>query len=482
MKSKFNISVVIILLLSASACVTPPYTQKSENRNTPESFYQSVSSKDAKDTLNSANIPWKEFFKNDTTLIQLIDEALKNNQELNIFNQEIKIAQNNVRLKKATYLPFLGAVLGTSLEKPARYTFNGAVEENLNIADNKKFPDPLPNMLMGVNFSWELDIWKKLRNSKKAAVYKYLSTIEGKNFLVTRLVAEVASLYYELLSLDNQLDITKNYIEILNNALEIVKQEKAAARTTELAVKRFEAEVYKNQSRLYYIQQQIVETENKLNFLLGRFPQSIPRNSKIFSNIVPQQVFSGLPSQLLRYRPDVRQAEMLLMSTQFEIKSARAEFYPSLRLDGVGAINSYHTSYLFTLPQSILWAIAGEMITPLVNRNVLKANYFSAIAEQNKAAYLYEQKIINAYTEVSTQLSNIYNLQNAYNMKNQQVEALTQSIDISINLFKNARADYMEVLLTQRDALDARFELIETKKQQLLTMINLYRALGGGWK
>lgn len=471
-----------ILLISAfigflSSCVTPPYTQRTENRKTPDNYI----GYSAKDSTNTAKLSWKEFFK-DTTLISLIDTALKRNQELNIFIQEINIAQNNVRFKKAQYLPFIGAVLGSSIEKPAKYTFNGSVEDNLPIADGKKFPDPFPDMMLGASFSWEVDIWRKLRNSKKAAVYKYLSTIEGKNFVASRLVAEIANTYYELLALDNQLSITQNYIQILESALEIVKQEKAAARTTELAVKRFEAEVLKNQSKLYYIKQQIIETENKLNFLTGRFSSPISRNAQNFLDIVPQTVTAGIPTQLLRNRPDIRQAEYEIMSTKLEVKSARAEFYPALRIDGIGGLQAFQPSYLFKAPESILWAVAGEFIAPLVNRNALKANYFSAIVQQNKAVLDYEQKVINGYVEASNQINNINNLQSAYNLKKQQVDALNECIDISVNLFKNARADYMEVLLTQRDALEAKYELIETKKQQMQAVINLYRALGGGWR
>lgn len=472
-----KISGLIILLLIAHSCVIPPYTQRSENRKTPEKFSNNSSS----DTTSSASIQWKEFFK-DKTLIALIDTALAHNQELNIFLQEVRIAQSQVLFRKAQYLPFIGIITGAGLEKPGKYTFNGAVEDNLNIADDKKFPDPLPNLLLGGTFSWEVDIWKKLRNSKKAAMYKYFSTIEGRNFLVSRIVCEIANLYYELLALDNQLEITQNYIQILQNALEIVKQEKMYARTTELAVKRFEAEVLKNQSKIYYIKQQIIETENKINFLTGKFPQPIQRNSKYFADILPPQVLAGVPSQLLRNRPDIRAAEMELFSTQLEVKSARAEFYPSLKLDGIAGYNAFHPQYLFQSPQSLILGIAGELITPLVNRNALKANYFSAIAQQNKAAYEYEQKVINAYVEAANQISNIQNLQSAYELKKQQVDALTECVDISVNLFKNARADYMEVLLTQRDALEAKYELIETKKQQLQASINLYRALGGGWK
>lgn len=473
-----SIIFIIITAVITHSCVTPPYTTKTENRNTPEIYN---TSNNIKDTINSATTVWREIFK-DTTLIALIDTALKKNQELNILLQEINIAQNNVRFRKAQYLPFVNAIIGHSIEKPAKYTFNGAVEDNLNIAENKKFPEPLSDFMLGASFSWEVDIWKKLRNSKKSAVYKYLSTIEGKNFMLTRLVAEIANLYYELLALDNQLEITQNYIDILNNALEIVKQEKQAARTTELAVRRFEAEVLKNQSKIYYIKQQIIETENQLNFLVGRFPQSIQRNSKKFTTMLLPNVLWGVPSQLLTNRPDIRMAEMNLMATKLEVKSARAEFYPSFRIDGIAGYQGFQTNYLFKTPESIIMAIVGEFITPLVNRNSLKANYFSAISEQNKAAYRFEQTVLNSVAEVSNQIAKISNLQKAYELKQQQVDALTQSIDISINLFKNARADYMEVLLTQRDALEAKYELIETKKQQMQAAINLYRALGGGWR
>lgn len=471
---------ILLIIVLFQQCAVPPYTQKSENRQTPDKFSVSKST-NSNDTTNSAILPWKNFF-NDTNLIQLIDIALQNNRELQIVTQEINIARNNVRLKKAQYLPFIGLVAGAGLDKPARYTFNGAVEENVLFTEDKKFPDPFSDLLLGARFSWEIDIWKKLRNSKKAAMYKYLSTTEGKNFMTSRLVAEVATLYYELLALDNLLEITQNNITILKDALEIVKQEKQYAKTTELAVKRFEAEVLKNQSKIYYIQQEITQTENQLNFLLGRFPQPIQRNSKKFIDTEPPVIQTGIPSQLLRNRPDIRMAEMELMATRLEVKSAKAELYPSLGINGIAGFQGFSPEYLFKTPSSIIWGIVGEFIQPLVNRNALKANYFSAIAQQNKAAYEFEQKVLNAYAESSNQMAYMENLRQALNLKKQQVETLNQSIDVSVNLFKNARADYMEVLLTQRDALEAKFELVETKKQQMITTINLYRSLGGGWK
>lgn len=457
-----------------TACAIPGLVKKTENRKVPEAYSSS------KDTLNSAKIKWRNYFT-DPNLIALIDTALKNNQELNITLQEIVIAQNEVRARKAAYLPFVGIGPAGGVDKTPRYTRPGAVEATDEIAPGKKFPDPLGDMYFGAKMSWEVDIWGKLRNSKKSAVFTYLSSVEGKNFMVTNLISEIANSYYELLALDNQLDILKKNIEIQLNALEIVKMEKNAAKVTELAVRKFEAEVLKNQSRQYYIMQAITETENRINFLVGRFPQPVVRSTVSFTELPIDTVYSGIPSQLLQNRPDIRRAEMMLSSAKLDVKVARAQFYPSLNITAGIGYQAFNPTYFLKTPESILYNIAGELMAPLINRNAIKASYYSANSRQIQAVYNYERSILTAYTEVVNQLSNINNLKKSYDLKNKQVQALTQSFDISTVLFKSARADYMEVLLTQRDALDSKFELIDTKMQQMHARVNIYKALGGGW-
>lgn len=463
------------LSLFYTACVKPTVVPRAENKLTPASYASS------QDSTNTVNVNWKEFFT-DPNLAALIDTALNNNQELNIVLQEINIARNEVRIRKGEYLPFINLQAGAGVEKPGRYTRNGAVEDNLEIEPGKKFPEPLPDYLVAAKLSWEVDIWKKLRNAKKSAMMRYLATTEGKNFMVTRLIAEIANSYYELMALDNQLAILKQTIDIQMNALEIVKLQKQTAKVTELAVKRFEAEVLKNQSRQYRIAQQIVETENQINFLVGRFPQPVQRNAQTFNDLVPVMIKSGLPSQLLQNRTDIRQAELELAATKLDVKSAKANFYPSLSIDAALGVQSFSASRLATFPESMFYTLGAGLLQPLVNRNAIKAMYYTANAKQIQAVYAYEQTILTAYIEVANQLSNISNLEQSYNLQAQQVQALTQSTDISIQLFKSARADYMEVLLTQREALESKFELIETKKQQMNAVVNTYQALGGGWK
>jgi len=462
------------VLLLATAC-SPTLTNRPENKTVPVDYKNG-----SQYSTNSAHLQWKEFFT-DPNLVALIDTALQNNQEYNIVAQEIEIARNEVRARKGEYLPFMNVGVGAGVDKVGEYTRNGAVEANHEVAPGKAFPEPLPDLLLGVNVSWEADIWRKLRNAKKSAAARYMASIEGRNFMTTRLISEIAMSYYELMALDNQLEILGRNIEIQQNALGIVRMEKQAAKVTELAVRRFEAEVLKNQSRRFEIKQHITETENRINFLVGRFPQPVQRNSQNFASIVPHLIQSGIPSQLLANRPDIRQAELQLQSYKLDVKSARANFYPNVRITAGLGYNAFNPSYLFKSPQSLIYSAAGELLAPLINRNAIKAYYYSANARQLQGVYRYEQTVLNAYVEVVNQLSNIQNLQQSYDLRQQQVAALTESIDISTRLFRSARADYMEVLLTQRDALDSRFELVETRMRQMNAVVDVYRALGGGW-
>jgi len=465
---------VIAIAIFYSAC-TPLLVSKSVNKNIPARY--SVSS----DTNNTADENWKSFFT-DSDLVSLIDTALKNNQELNIMLEEINISQNEIRAKKGEYLPFLNLGAGAGVEKVGRYTRNGAVDVSTDIEPSKRIPENLSDFILDATLSWEVDIWKKLRNSKKAAVSKYLSTVEGKNFMITNLIAEIAASYYELIALDNQLTILQRTIETQENALKIVKLQKEAAKVTELAVRRFEAQVLKTKSLQYAIHQNIVETENRINFLVGRFPQPVQRNSDRFLDYVPNTIQAGIPSQLLSNRSDIRQAELELEAAKLDVKVVRANFYPSFKINAGLGYQAFNPAFLINTPESILYNLTGDLIAPVINRNAIKTAYLNANSRQIQAIYTYEKTVLQAYNEVVNQMSMMSNLEKSFSLRDKQVQALTESINISTILFSSARADYMEVLLTQRDALESKMELIETKQMQMLAMVNTYRALGGGWK
>lgn len=475
MKVILNQGLLLGLSLFLLGSCAPKLSQKTANTPLPEAYTPSS------DTANSAEIPWRSFFK-DSLLIGLIDSALNNNQELNIRLQEIARRNNEILARKGEYLPFVGLQAGAGLDKTPRYTPLGANEATTDIAPGKAMPDPVPDLMFGAVASWEIDIWNKLHQAKDAAAAEYLASIEGRNFMVTTLVAEIARNYYELLALDNQLQILDRNIQIQSDALEIVKLQKVASKVNELAVRRFEALVLRTRSLRFQVLQEITEKENSLNFLLGRYPQAIPRKQGSLMDLPLANITSGKPLDLLANRPDIRAAEQSLVAANLELKVAKANFYPSLDLNAGLGLQAFNTAYLLRSPESLLFGLAGDLTAPLINRRALQAAYFNAGAEQIQTVFAYEQCVLNAYIEVANAQAKINNLSMSLDLRIKEVEALNASIIISNDLFKSARADYMEVLMTQRDALEAKFDLIETKKEQLLTQVVLYQALGGGWK
>ncbi len=468
----FLLPIAIVVLVGCKSLFT--IKVRSENTTTPATY------NGMNDSVNLATINWRTYFA-DHYLIELIDTALLKNQELQIILQEIEISKNEIRVRKGEYLPFVNGGVGTGFDKYGQYTRFGAVDDQLKIKGDQPFPVPFTDVYLGANLQWEADIWKKLHNAQKAARLRYLATIEGKNFMVSKLISEIAETYYELMAQDNLLLIIDRNIDIQSNILKIIYQEKDAGKLTQLAVNRFEAQVLNTKSLKYEIQQRIVELENKINFLTARYPTNIPRSSTIFLDLIIDSIPAGIPSQLLTNRPDIRQAYQNLAAMKIDVTIAKANFYPKLDIKAGLGFQAFNPIFLLN-PESILYNIFGDFMAPLINRNALKANYASANAKQLQAVVQYEQTILNAYLDVLNQLNKIDNYKKSYQTKTKEVDLLNQSITIAGNLFYSARADYSEVLLTQREALQAYLDLIELKMKLLNGKVNIYRALGGGWQ
>jgi outer membrane protein, multidrug efflux system len=480
-KMVYRAGVFVILSVFLGSCITPHVATKKESKRVPDAYeLTSWHLTSNNDSTTIARLKWKDYF-NDENLVALIDSALARNQELNITLQEIEISKNEIRARRGEYLPFVDFNASAGTEKSGRFTRYGAVDENLDIEPGTAFPEPFNDYRLGLSASWEIDIWKKLRNAKKAAVLRYLSTSEGRNFMVTKLIAEIADSYYELMALDNLLNIIEQSIQLQSNGFEIVKQQKSAAKVTQLAVNRFEAQLLHTKNLQYDIRQRIVETENKIRFLTGGSVRTIKRNLAAFNTIAIDSAQAGIPSQLLANRPDIRQAELQLAAAKIDVKVARANFYPSFRITAGMGFQAFNPAYLVK-PESMLYNFAGDLIAPLVNRNAITAIYKSAGAKQVQEVYNYERTILNAYLEVLNQVSLVDNTSKSYKTKSKEVEILMHSITIANSLFSSARADYLEVLLTQREALESKMELVEIKMKQMNAKVNVYRALGGGWQ
>lgn len=471
-RNKYKIIPIVLILLSS--CTFLRQSVREANTTVPSSYGEST------DTNSVAGVQWRKYF-NDPYLIALIDTALKNNQELNIMLQEIEMRKNEIRARKGEYLPSVNIGAGAGMEKSGLYTRYGAVDEQLSIKDGKPFPEPFGDFKAAAVSTWELDIWRKLRNAKDAAIKRYLAGIEGRNFMVTQLVSEIAQTYYELLAYDNFLKTINENIVIQSNALNSVKLLKENAKVTQLAVNRFEAQLLKTTNLQYEVKQKIIEAENRINFLTARYPLNIERSTNSFLDIKVDSLQTGIPSQLLSNRPDLRQAELELAAAKLDVKVARANFYPSLGISAGIGYNAFNPAFLVN-PQSLIYNLAGDLMSPLINRNAIKATYFSANAQQLQSVINYEKVILNAYVDVQNQMAKMKNYSESYAIKSEEVRILNQSIGIANSLFNSARADYVEVLLTQEEALEAKLELIEVKTKLLQGKVGAYRALGGGWR
>jgi multidrug efflux system outer membrane protein len=468
---------IVVLLISINACKAPSLLPVPVLKNIPKEYAGSS----MLDSTSVVNIKWNQFFT-DKQLVALIDTALKNNLDVLITLQEIEIAKNKIKFANGKFLPSITGSTSMSVEKVGRYTSQGAGDASTDITPGSGVPDLLPNLSFGFQASWEADIWGKLKSAQSATVLRYLSSEEGKKLVFTNLIAEIANDYYELVAQKNQLDLVRTSIELQQKELEIVKIQKETGVVTSLAVKQFEAQLYNTQNTAYNILQNIVETENKLNLLLGRFPQHLNVDAEASTQKIPLIIESGIPSQLLNNRPDIKQAELELQASNFDVKAARAEFYPSFNIGANLGFSAFKPSYLLRTPESMMYSLVNDITGPVVNKSAIKAAFNTANAQQIEALYNYQKTIINGYIDVRNQLSNFENLNKAYSFKNNETSTLKEAVEISTDLFKYGKANYLEVLTTQKDALNAQLELIDFKKQQLQSLANVYKALGGGWQ
>ena len=476
MKSKHILYIVMMSELVMTGCRTPQISTMADRLKAqlPTQFQQ-----DSVDNGHASLTPWREFFT-DSSLVSLIDTALVNNQDLRITLQQIAIAKSSVLYQEGQLIPTVSAGGSVGVSKAGRYTSEGAGNATTEIKPEKSMPDPLMDYQLEVNISWEADLWHKLSSNKRAAVEHYLATVEGRNTVLSSLISQVATNYYELLALDNKLDIIHKYIDLQKKAVEIAKVQKQADADTELAVEKFEAELAKARSEEYSLRQDITESENSLNLLLGRYPTKIERDKSAFLSANLQKVMTGIPSELLDNRPDIRAAEHELAAAKWNVDAARKEFLPSLNISASLGLDAFNPEYLTRLPKSLAFSVLGGLTGPLINRKAIQANFQTADAQQIEALCEYDKTLLTAYSEVCTLMSKIKNLDQYYKLKEEESQKLDQSISVANQLYLNGRSTYLDVLMDERDALDAKMELLEAKAQQLSSMIDVYRSLGGG--
>ena len=371
---------------------------------------------------NSSQLAIDEFY-NDEILTGLIHQALANNRELKILNEEVQIARNEILARSGAYLPFVSVVAGAGLNRYSRFTEEGAGILDDAYLPGKHFGNPAGNYGAGLNLSWQLDIYRQLRNARDAAAQRYVAASERRNFFVTTLVAEIADNFYRLMGFDKRLENLDQIIELQERSLAIAKARKEAARSNELAVLRFQAELQRNYSEKLIINQAIIEGENRINFLVNRYPQRVERDSAGFYDLKIHPLSVGVPSQLLQNRPDIRQAERELEAAGLDVKVARVNFFPQLVITGTVGFQSLLINHLFE-PNAVVGNIAGGLVGPLVNKRAIRAQYLSANARQLQAIYDYQRVILEAFTQVTNRMTKVENYSNSINLKKQQLQSL----------------------------------------------------------
>lgn len=407
----------------------------------------------ATDSFSIATLPWKDFFK-DTYLQSLLQEGIENNYDLLTALTRVQQAEAYYAQSKQALLPTLSGRASVDHSKSTVYQ-------------------------LGVSSSWELDIWGKLSSSKRASLASLLRTQAGSKAVQTNLVSAIASSYYQLLSLDKQLQITEQTVENWKSTVTTMKALKEASRVTEAAVVQSQALQYAAEVTIPDLKQNIKRTENALSILIGRKPGEIARGS-LDAQVGLTNVEVGLPAQLLANRPDVQMAELNLRE-QFEMTNvARAYFYPSLSITGSAGQVSNHFGDLFNASATLGQVTAG-LLQPIFNGRLNRTRLEVAKAEQQAAFYAFQASLLTAAEEVSNALSEYETALQKATIRIQQLDALEKSVEYSQELLENGFANYTEVITARQNLLQAELSGVNDQLQKYSSVIELYRALGGGW-
>jgi NodT family efflux transporter outer membrane factor (OMF) lipoprotein len=426
-------------------------------------------------------LDWRAYF-GDATLAALVGDAIAGNPDLQIAVQRIEIARASVRAASGARLPSLAAVAGGSVTRYGRYTPDGTGNATTDITPGRITPNPLGDLSFGVQATWEVDLWGKLGNLHGAARAQYLATVEGANLVVTNLVAEVAVTYYELLARDHVRDLVQETIARQTEALEMIRAQKDAGRTTELAVQQFEAQLASTRALAASTVQETRELENRLSVLRGRLPQPIARTKASLALPVATTIAAGVPSELLQNRADIRAAELGVRASKLDVAAARAAFYPSLTLTADAGFRAFSPRYLLSTPDSIVASLAAGLFAPLVNRRALEAAYATAQATQLQAIYQYQATVLTSFAEVANGMSALTQTAQVVEERRRKQAAVAGTVEAADALFRAGKATYLEVLLAQQNTLEAELELIEALRDQHIASVQVYRALGGGWR
>lgn len=468
------------VMLLLSSCVTQKYQQPGMAVEGPlyrDTLTVSISTGSdtlpGNDTVSIANLRYTKLFT-DTVLQNLISEGIRENLDLKTAVERMNEAMASFRQSKAAFWP--------SLDANALVTRNKQSIAALNLPPDLigTFPLTTMNYQLGLSTSWEADIWGKLQSAKRASFAAWLQTEAAKRAVQTQLVANIASYYYQLLSLDQQLQITEQTLKNRIDDVETIKALKEAAVVTGAAVVQSEANRYAAEVLIPDLKKNIRETENALSILLARTSGTVKRTS-LEQQMPYQNLQTGISSLLLKNRPDIQQAEFAFRTAFENTNVARTYFYPQLTLTAQGGASTLLIQNLFNM--SVFYNIVAGLTQPIFNKGQNKARMRIAEAQQKEAFYAYQQALLNAGGEVSNALYAYQASVEKQASRVHQVDALVKAVDYTKQLMEYSSAtNYTDVLTSEQSLLAAQLLSVNDKLQQLQAVVELYRALGGGWQ
>lgn len=463
--SPFGYSILLLILLFVSC-------KPKEIFNRPDTANEIIYRTDLlpKDSANLANKSWKEIFT-DPLLQGYIQKALDYNLDIRIAQQNIVAAESYLLQQKQTILP--------NLNIGPNFTFQ---TQSLNTQFGKLFGERTYIKQFDVTASllWEYNLAGRIPSQTRAQQAAYLNTLAVHQSIKTDLVSAIASGYYQLLAFDEQKRILQNTIAVRNKNVEISKALKQAGILTEVAVQQSLALSINAEALQITLDNQITLLENALSILLGENPQGIKRSSLAQQNL-PEEFKIGFPAQLLANRPDVMASELDMIQA-FELKNAaKASFYPSLRISANTGLQSIELDKLFSV-NSIFGNVVSGLVQPILNKRQIKTQYEITLVNQEKAYLNFKKTLLNASRQVSDAMSTYNNQKQFISLKNKELEAYKKAVTYSEELVKHGMANYLEVLNASVNALNAELNIVNAEYTQMKALVDVYKALGGGWK
>lgn len=426
-----------------------------------------------------ATVDWATYF-GDAQLNALIGEALHGNFDLQLAVQRIELARAGIGRIAGARLPQLAVTAGAGVRKYARYTVDGAGNVGTDITPGEAIPTHVPDLYLGLQASWEPDLWHRLGNAQGAARARYLASIEGHHLVVTNLIAEVATAYFSLVALDDTASVLDQTVAHQTQALEMMRVQKQAGQTNELAVQQFAAQLAGTKVLATRVRAQTRDLELQLSYLLGRAPAPIARNAEALMTPLPSLAI-GVPSDLLRTRPDVRRAELEVQAAKLDVAAARGAFYPHLRISADLGYEAFDPRFLFRTPASLAYSLVGGLVAPLINRHGIEAAFRTATAVQVSAMVSYQSVVLRSFIDTASAVSTLQRSAEIVEEEQHQQDALADSVDAADELFRAGKATYLDVLLAQQQTLQAQLDLIAARRDQQIAKVRLYKAVGGGW-